>query len=215
MRNTSARGDDGLCIRVFKASFDAIGDTLLHIINTCLSNSDFPSSWKHSIVHPIFKSGDPSNPTNFRPISIVPVIAKIVERLVQRQLYYYLSTNFLLSPTQHGFRPRHSTETALVSITDRIIAATDRGEISILCLIDLSKCFDTIDHDILLSKLCQYGVDTSWFASYLSEHSQAVKFTDNTGTTHTSKALPNGIGVFQGSSLGPLLYCIFSNDLSL
>ena len=215
MRNTSARGDDGLCIRAIKASFDAIGDILLHIINTCLFNSDFPDSWKHSIVHPIYKSGDPSSPSNFRPISIVPVLGKIVERVVQRQLYYYLSTNHLLSPTQHGFRPRHSTETALVSVADRILAASDQGEISLLCLIDLSKCFDIIDHSILLSKLSQYGVDTSWFASYLSGHTQTVSFTDKTGKKHISKSLPNNIGVFQGSSLGPLLYCLFSNDLSL
>ena len=209
------RGDDGLCIRVIKASFDAIGDILLHIINTCLSNSDFPDQWKHSIVHPIYKSGDPSNPSNFRPISIVPVLGKIVERVVQRQLYYYLSSNHLLSPTQHGFRPRHSTETALVSVADRILTASDQGEISLLCLIDLSKCFDIIDHSILLCKLSQYGVDTSWFASYLSGHTQKVSFTDKACKKHISKSLPNNIGVFQGSSLGPLLYCLFSNDLSL
>ena len=153
MRNTSARGDDGLCTRAIKASFDAIGDILLHIINTCLSNSDFPSEWKHSIVHPIYKSGDPSSPSNFRPISIVPVLSKKVDRVVQRQLYYNLSSNHFLSPNQHGFRPRHSTETALVSVADRILAASDHGEISLLCLIDLSKCFDIIDHSLLLTKL--------------------------------------------------------------
>ena len=213
MRNTSARGDDGLCIRVIKASFDAIGDILLHIINTSLSNSDFPDQWKHSIVHPIYKSGDPSSPSNFRPISIVPVLAKIVERVVQRQLYYYLSSNHLLSPTQHGFRPRHSTETALVSVADRILAASDRGEISLLCLIDLSKCFDVIDHAILLTKLSQYGVDTSWFASYLSGHTQTVSFTDKSRKKHFSKSLPNNIGVFLLSRTSSLLS--FRHDLSL
>ena len=128
---------------------------------------------------------------------------------------YYLSSNHLLSPTQHGFRPRHSTETALVSVADRILTASDQGEISLLCLIDLSKCFDVIDHSILLNKLNQYGVDTTWFASYLSGHSQKVSFTDKACKKHISKSLPISIGVFQGSSLGPLLFSLFSNDLSL
>ena len=113
------------------------------------------------------------------------------------------------------FPPRHSTETALVSVADRILAASDRGEISLLCLIDLSKCFDVIDHAILLTKLSQYGVDTSWFASYLSGHTQTVSFTDKSRKRHFSKSLPKNIRVFQGSSLGPLLYCLFANDLSL
>ena len=177
--------------------------------------ADFPDPWKHSIVHPIHKSGDPSDPSNFRPISIVPVLAKIVERIVQRQLYYYLSKNCLLSPTQHGFRPHHSTETALVAVTDRIMSAADRRGHTSLCMMDLSKCFDVIDHSILLTKLQQHGVDTSWFASYLSGHTQTVSFTDNQGKRQSSKSLPNNIGVFQGSYLGPLLYNIFSNDLSL
>ena len=109
---------------------------------------------------------------------------EIVERVVQRQLYYYLSSNHLFSPTQHGFRPRHSTETALVSVADRILTASDQGEISLLCLIDPSKCFDIIDHSIILCKLSQYGVDTSWFAPYLSGHTQKVNFTDKACKKH-------------------------------
>ena len=138
-----------------------------------------------------------------------------MEKLVQLQLYHYFSSNHLLSDTQHGFRPGHSTETALISITDRILSATDSGKISLLCLLDLSKCFDVINHSKLLLKLCQYSVDPSWFSSYLSGHTQSVSFTDTSGRRHTSKKLPNSMGVFQGSSLGPLLYSIFANDVSL
>jgi len=96
MTNTSACGTDRLCIRVFKLGFDAIGVPLLNIINTCLANNDFPDLWKHSIVHPIHKSGPLSDPANFRPISLVPVIAKIVERIVQRQLYFLGTISYRL-----------------------------------------------------------------------------------------------------------------------
>ena len=215
MSSSGACGDDGVSILMVRMSFEAIGQVLLHLLNSSISTSEVPLSWKHSLVHPIFKSGDSTSPSNYRPISIVPVIAKILERAVHQQLYSYLSGNHLLSPTQHGFRPRHSTETALLTISDHILSAHDRTEISILCLLDLSKCFDVIDHAKLLTKLALYGIDTSWFSAYLQDHTQSVSLTDSLGVTKTSKPLPNSIGVFQGSALGPLLYCVFANDLSL
>jgi len=215
MSGSSACGEDGISIHMFRVCFDSLGEVLLHLVNSSITQSDVPDSWKHSLVHPIFKSGDPCNPSNFRPISIVPVIAKIVERAVHQQLYNYLSDNHLLSQTQHGFRPRHSTETALTSISDQILSACDHGEVSLLCLLDLSKCFDVIDHSKLLSKLSLHSIDTSWFSAYLQNHTQSVSLTDSLGVVHKSAPLPNSIGVFQGSSLGPLLYCVFANDLSL
>lgn len=215
MNVSSACGDDGVCMRAIRLAFEAIGDVLLHLINSCLSFPEVPESWKHSLVYPIFKSGDPTNPSNFRPISIVPAIAKVVERAVHQQLYAFLSQNHLLSPNQHGFRPRHSTETALASITDEILTATDRGDMSLLCLLDLSKCFDVISHKKLLTKLSAHCIDISWFSAYLQNHTQSVRIRDSSGNSKTSKKLPNSVGVFQGSALGPLMYSIFANDLSL
>ena len=150
--------------------FPAIGGVILHIINTCLIQFDIPDSWKHSIVHPLFKTGKPSDPANFRPITLVPVIMKVVERTVHHQLYTYLSHNHLLAPFQRGFRPRHSTETALLSVSEQILAATDSVDLSLLCLLDLSKCFDVIDHDFLIQKLMLYFIEISWFAAYLHGH---------------------------------------------
>ena len=214
MKGSSSCGDDGVSIHMFRLSFDAIGEVILHLVNSSITLSEVPKSWKHSLVQPILKSGDPSNPSNFRPISIVPVIAKIVEKAVQQQLYAYLSENHLLTPNQHGFRPRHSTETALTSISDHILSAFDHGEVPLLCLLDLTKCFDVIDHSKLLSKLQAHGIDSSWFSAYLSDHTQSVSLTDNLGGVKKSRPLPNNIGIFQGSSLGPLLYSIFANDIS-
>ena len=215
MRNSGACGADGICIRMLKAGFPTIGRVILHIVNTCINLSDIPDSWKHSSIRPIFKSGNPSDPTNFRPISLVPVIMKVVEHIVQQQMYHYLQQNHLLASSQHGFRSRHSTETALLSVTDRILAATDRGDIPIMCLLDLSKCFDVIDHELLLQKLTMHGIENTWFAAYLRGHTQSVSLNDGSGGRVLSRPLPNDMGVFQGSALGPLLFTVFSNNLSL
>ena len=96
MKRSGASGPDGISIRVLLLCFDVISPILLHLVNTCLTSSDFPDSWKHSLVYPIFKSGDPTVISNYRPISIVPIMAKIVERVVQRQLSAYMSDNYLL-----------------------------------------------------------------------------------------------------------------------
>ena len=148
-------------------------------------------------------------------ISIVPAFPKLVEKVVQRQLYSYMSDNDLFSSSQHGFRSCLSTETALLTVSDHILTAIDRQELTLLCLLDLSKCFDVIDHSKLLSTLQAHAIDPTWFSSYLSGHTQSVCSADGNGTRYLSRPLPNPIGVFQGSSLGPFLFQIFANDLPM
>ena len=126
-----------------------------------------------------------------------------------------MSGNHLFSSSQHGFRSGFSTETALATVSDHILSATDRQELTLLCLLDLSKCFDVIDHAKLLSKLQIYSINPDWFSSYLRGHTQSVCTADGRGNRLLSSPLSNPIGIFQGSSLGPLLFQIFANDLPL
>ena len=136
MRSSSA-GHDELRTPVFKASFDAISDVFLHIVNSSLQSAKVPDAWKHSIVIPILKTGRLPDPSSFGPISIIPTFAKIVEKVVQIQIHRYFSSNHLPTDTPHGFRPGHPTETALIDVTDRILSTTDSGRSSLPCLLDL------------------------------------------------------------------------------
>ena len=140
---------------------------------------------------------------------------KVVERIVQRQLSGYLEQNSLLTDAQHGYRKHRSTETALHVITDKIFQSMDSGEISILVLLDLSKCFDVVSHPKLLQKLSLYGIHTAWFRSYLSDHTQQVRLRSADGRDMLSRPGSNSIGVFQGGALSCILYMLFANDLSL
>ena len=216
MNSSGACDADGLTMRFVKSCFDAIAHVILCLVNTSLVTSTVPKPWKLSVIQPIYKSAGPlTDPSSFRPISLVPCLSKIVERLVHEQLYAYFVNNCLLAPAQHGFRKNHSTETALVQVTDRIFHAMDQGQIALLVLLDLSKCFDVVSHATLLKKLELYGVHTDWFESYLSDHFQYVRMSSSQHGQVTSQPARNPIGVYQGTSLGPLLYTIYSNDISL
>ena len=128
---------------------------------------------------------------------------------------HYLNTNNLLSSSQHGIRPRQSTETALAFASDSILSATDQRDISFICLIDLSICFDLIDHEKLIKKLQLLEVDIAWLKNYINVHTQSVSITGSDGRICTFSRLTINQGVFQGSSLGPVLFCVFANDLTL
>ena len=195
--------------------FERLGHALLNIINSCLTTGDIPSTWKHALVTPIPKRKASTEPSNTRPISILPAAMKVAERVVQRQLVTYLDDNHLMCGAQHGYRTGHSTDTALHVITDRILQAMDNGEVSILVLLDLSKAFDVVPHDKLLEKLVLYGVDPDWFASYLTGHTQQVQVRCRAGGVSLSQTKPNNIGVYQGGSLSCALYSLYTNDLSL
>ena len=215
MKPSAATGVDGISVDMFRRFFWGIGRVLLDVVNASLTTQQVPAAWKHALVTPIPKGKGPSDPANTRPISILPGVMKLVERVVQVQLTEHLESNRLLSSAQHGYRKGHSTETALTVITERVLSAMDSGEISVLVLLDLSKCFDVVPHQRLLEKLALYGVDTEWFANYLSGHTQQVQVVGGSGVPIRSAVKPNSIGVYQGGSLSCVLYTVFTNELSL
>ena len=206
-KDSCASGD--VPIKILKLCFSHIGHFLLRIINNSIVSETVPASWKCAIVIPLHKKGDPSQASNFRPITNVPAICKIVEKLVHQQITAYLDHYSLFSPDQHGFMTRHSTTTALLSITDQILQGMDRSEITLLTLIDLSRCFDVVDHATLLTSLEQLQIATGWIKSYLTGHTQRVRVGDV-----LSEPRIIDIGTFQGSCLGPLLFNIVSNNIS-
>ena len=200
--------ENDIPVHVLKLAFPVIGRHLLRI-NYSIVSETVPGDWKSAIVIPLHKKGDAAQAANYRPITNVPIMCKIIEKIIYNQLASYMERNHLYSEDQHGFRSGHSTTTALLTVTDNILNGMDRGEVSLMTLLDLSRCFDVIDHKMLLEKLRQLKVSTGCLESYLQGHVQRVRVN---GTTSEPRDIT--IGTFQGSSLGPLLFNIMANDLS-
>ena len=197
--------------RLLKDSAPIIARPLTTLMNRSLSEGSVPSDWKHAVVTPIHKSGSTSDAANYRPISTLPVFSKILERAVHTMVYAYFQENNLLSNHQSGYRPLHSTSTCLIDVTNRILQNIDRGRLTGMIFLDLTKAFDTIDHDVMLNKLLDLGFsDTAlvWFRAYLSNRTQSVCVN---GVLSDPQSIE--FGVPQGSLLGPLLFITYINDL--
>ena len=197
--------------RIIKHIIKEISKPLCYIFNLSLSKGIFPDKLKVARVTPVFKSGEKCEISNYRPISVLSCFSKILEKNVYKRTVGFLDRNNILGNYQYGFRSKYSTSMALTNIANKIVDTFEENYFLVGVFIDLSKAFDTINHDIMLTKLEHYGIRGKaydWFSSYLSNRYQCRKYKSS-----VSEYTNIVCGVPQGSLLGPLLFILYINDI--
>ena len=210
LKNSKAVGLDNINTFILKLVKHELTPAITHIINLSIQQSTFPSGWKYAKVIPLFKSGDHLDPKNFRPVALLPIASKILERVVFIQIVEYMDQNKLFHPNHHAYRSLHSTTTAMLQMYDTWVEALERGELAGVVMVDQSAAFDVVDHSLLRDKLELYKWDKKtldWMSSYLKDRQQSCYVEG-----FLSPPLPVQDGLPQGSNLAPLMFNIYTND---
>ena len=215
--NKTSSGFDDVSNNLLKELNDSLVSPLEIIFNKSIEEGVFPERMKLADVVPLHKSKDPLESTNYRPISLLLTISKLLEKIVYTRTYEFLEQTNQIYPSQYGFRSAHSCEHAISELVSEILKSREEGLYTLSLFIDLSKAFDTIEHTVLIKKLSKYGIRgpiLDWFESYLQRRQMRVKCeTSSSGTTAYSDYRMIKYGTPQGSCLGPLIFLIFTNDL--
>ena len=210
-------GYDNVSNKLLKKLLPALVDPLTIIFNKSLIEGIFPEAMKKVDVVPLYKSKDHQESNNYRPISLLLTLSKLLEKVMYKRTYGFLESSGQIYKSQYGFRTAHSCENALFELVSEIIKGKQDGMHTLALVLDLSKAFHSLEHDVLLKKLYKYGirgVALNWFKSYLSGRQMRVKCkVASSGRMEYSDYKEVSYGTPQGSCLGPLIFLIFTNDL--
>ena len=208
---TKSSGINFLSSKILKDAFMVYITQPVFIYNLSLKKSVFPNKWKNATIIPLFKAGDKKLVSNYRPVSLLPLPGKMLEKIIHKGITNFIENNNLLSDNQNGFRKNCSTTKSIVDLNDIIFDNMNNGKITAAVFIDLRKAFDTVDHTILLSKLEKMGIKDdmfNWCKNYLSDRKQRTLVNGK-----NSEYQKSSCGIPQGSVLGPLFFIIYVNDI--